>query len=190
MLCLDLTHIPKLHTPRLYLRELVDADGPALFELRSEPRVMRYIPKPLNTRTEEAYALIREFHLASRRGESIMWGITVQGAPKVVGYIGFWRFLPVHHRAELGYALHPDLWGQGLMSEAVAATLHHGFHGLGLHSVEATVSPDNQASIRVLERNGFVLEAHFKENFRHDGVFLDSLVYSHLAPSAGGSGGA
>lgn len=183
MLNPDLSRSPALVTPRMVLRELVEADAPAIFRLRSEPRVMRYIPKPLSTRTEEAHALIREFQLAARRNESIMWGITRSGQGQVEGYIGFWRFLLEHHRAELGYALHPDLWGQGLMSEAVAAVLDHGFRVLRLHSVEACVTPGNDASIRVLQRNGFVQEAHFRENFRHEGVFVDSLVYSCLAPA-------
>ncbi|MEO7080383.1 MAG: GNAT family N-acetyltransferase [Flavobacteriales bacterium] len=182
MLRLDLTHIPKLSTPRLILRELVDSDAPAVFQLRSNPEVMRFIPKPLNTHTDEARLMVREFHQAALRNESIMWGITVNGSNKVMGYIGFWRILKEYHRAEIGYALHPDLWGQGLMSEAVAATVDHGFQVLGLHSVEASVRPDNPSSIQVLERNGFVKEGYFKENIRAHGVFVDSVIYSRLTP--------
>lgn len=182
MLHLDLTHIPALATPRLTLRELVEQDAPAIFELRSNPEVMRFIPKPLNSRIEESLHMIRDFHHAAIRSDSILWGITVKGSEKVLGYIGFWRILKEHHRAELGYALHPGLWGQGLMHEAVTAAVHHGFHVLGLHSVEATVTPDNTASIHVLERAGFVREGCFKENFLSNGVFLDSVVYSLITP--------
>ena len=102
-----------------------------------------------------------------------------------MGYIGFWRIMKEHHRAEIGYALHPDLWGQGLMSEAVAATLHYGFQKMKLHSVEAGVKPDNTASIHVLERSGFILEGHFKQNYCLNGVFVDSMVYSLLTPLMG-----
>ncbi|MGB6048652.1 MAG: GNAT family N-acetyltransferase, partial [Flavobacteriales bacterium] len=169
MLRLDLTHIPKLSTPRLILRELVDEDAPALFELRSNPAVMRFIPKPLNTSTDESRLMVREFRQASQRSEAIMWGITVKGSKQVMGYIGFWRIIKEHHRAEIGYALHPDLWGQGLMSESLSAVMDHGFRKMRLHSVEAAVTPDNLSSIHVLERNGFVKEGHFKENFRAHG---------------------
>ena len=182
MLRLDLTHIPKLSTARLILRELVDEDTAAIFQLRSNPEVMRFIPKPLNTHTDEAWLMIREFHLASLRNESIMWGITVKGSNMVMGYIGFWRIMKEYHRAEIGYALHPDLWGQGLMSEAVAATMEYGFQEMGLHSVEASVRPDNPSSIQVLERNNFVKEGHFKENIRAHGMFVDSVIYSRLSP--------
>ncbi len=182
MLRLDFSHIPVITTPRLVLRALVEKDAPAIFELRSDPAVMRYIPKPLNSRIEESLEMIRDFHEAAAKGDSILWGITVKGSRKVHGYIGFWRILKEHHRAEIGYALHYDLWGQGLMSEAVAATLKHGFRVIGLHSVEASVTPENTASIHVLERNGFTKEGYFKENFRSRGMFMDSVVYSLINP--------
>lgn len=187
MLHPDFTQIPELSTPRTVLRELTKSDATAIHELRSDAAVMQFIPKPLTVRVEEAARMIQSFHLAARQGDSILWGLTVKGSVKVMGYIGFWRILKAHHRAEIGYALHPDLWGQGLMSEAVAATLCHGFREIGLHSVEAAVAPENVASIHVLERNGFVLEGHFKENFRANGVFMDSLVYSLLDPEKSGT---
>lgn len=182
MLRLDLTHIPELTTPRLLLRELAGSDAADIFRLRADPAVMRFIPKPLATRTEDAVKMIRDFHNAALQGDSILWGITVKGSANVMGYIGFWRIMKEHHRAEIGYALHPDLWGQGLMSEAVVATLHYGFHRMKLHSVEAGVKPDNTASIHVLERNGFIREGYFKENYCLNGVFVDSMVYSLLNP--------
>ncbi len=68
------------------------------------------------------------------------------------------------------------------MSEALKAVLDYGFNTMGLHSVEAIASPLNNASIKILERNGFVREAYFKENFLWEGQYLDSVVYSLLAP--------
>jgi len=51
---------------------------------------------------------------------------------------------------------------------------------LHFHSIEAFVNPENDASILLLEKNGFVKEAHFKENFYFEGAFLDTGVYSLL----------
>lgn len=182
MLRTDFTRIPELTTSRLLLRGLKEPDAPEILRLRSDPAVMRFIPKPLATRKEEALMMVHDLHNAALHGDSILWGITVKGSDKVMGYIGFWRILKEHHRAEIGYALHPDLWGQGLMTEALKAILHYGFHSMRLHSVEAGVKPDNTASIQVLVRNGFALEGHFKENYRVNGVFVDSMVYSLLTP--------
>ncbi|MCC6838899.1 MAG: GNAT family N-acetyltransferase [Flavobacteriales bacterium] len=178
MLRTDFKRIPRLSTPRLELRAMQDDDAGDVFQLRASPAVMRHIPKPIGTRTAEGLELVREFRNAAAAGNAIMWAITVKGSRRLLGYIGFWRILKEHHRAEIGYALHPDLWGQGLMSEAVAAVLEHGFRKIGLHSVEAAVTPDNTASIRVLEHNGFVLEGHLKENILVNGIFRDTLVYT------------
>jgi ribosomal-protein-alanine N-acetyltransferase len=50
-----------------------------------------------------------------------------------------------------------------------------------LHSVEANVNPANNSSIKLLKKNKFVKEAHYKENYFYDGKFLDSAVYSLLS---------
>jgi ribosomal-protein-alanine N-acetyltransferase len=173
--------IPTLATTRLVLRELRESDAPAIFRLRSDPRVMRFIPKPLSTESAEAVQMVREFHQAAGKGDAVMWAITVKGTDALVGYIGYWRIIAAHHRAEIGYALLPDLWGQGLIGEALEAALDHGFRVMGLHSVEANVTPGNTASIHVLERSGFLREGHFRENFLHGGTFIDTIVYSKLS---------
>jgi ribosomal-protein-alanine N-acetyltransferase len=49
-----------------------------------------------------------------------------------------------------------------------------------LHSIEAHVNPNNIASIKLLEKNGFIREAYFKEDYFYDGKFLDTAVYSLL----------
>jgi ribosomal-protein-alanine N-acetyltransferase len=101
---------------------------------------------------------------------------------KLIGNIGIWRIEKEHHRAEIGYALHPSHQGKGIMQEALKAVLDYGFHMMKLHSMEANVNPDNAASIKLLERANFVREAYFKENYFFDGKYLDSAIYSLIRP--------
>jgi ribosomal-protein-alanine N-acetyltransferase len=180
----SLPSFPVLATSRLSLREPVTADAAALFRLRSDPRVMHHIPKPLFSKSDEAVALLRDFQRAFTAHEAIMWSIVVNGSGKMRGIVGFWRIMAEHHRAEIGYLLDPDLWGHGVMREAVAAVLEFGFEGLRLHSVEAAIHPDNDPSMRVLEQNGFVREGYLKENIRANGVFVDTAIYSRHATFA------
>jgi ribosomal-protein-alanine N-acetyltransferase len=56
--------------------------------------------------------------------------------------------------------------------------LKYGFEVLKLHSIEANVNPENIASIKLLEKNNFVREAYFRENYFYNGKFLDSAIYS------------
>lgn len=182
VLHLDLPSFPVLATPRLSLRALTMADAAALFRLRSDPRVMHHIPKPLFFKSDEAVGLLRDFQRAYEAHEAIMWAITVQGSAEASGIVGYWRIMAEHHRAEIGYFLDPDLWGQGLMTEAVKAVLDFGFGPVGLHSVEAATHPSNISSMHVLEHTGFVREGYFKENIRANGEFVDSVVYSRHEP--------
>ena len=87
-----------------------------------------------------------------------------------------------NYRAELGYLLHPSHQQKGLMQEAVVAVLLYGFSAIKLHSVEANINPANVASKKLLEKNGFVQEAYFKENFYYNGRFMDAAIYAFLTP--------
>jgi ribosomal-protein-alanine N-acetyltransferase len=182
MLSLDFSPFPELETARLYLKQMTPGDAPALFELRSNPRVMQYIDRPLATKVDDASALIQLVIGMLEKNDAITWGIFSKEEPALKGTIGFWRIQKEHYRAEIGYLLHPQLQGRGLMQEAITAVLHYGFSTMKLHSVEANIKPGNIASEKLLLRNGFVQEGYFRENYFYNGVFGDSQVFSLLAP--------
>ncbi len=92
-----------------------------------------------------------------------------------------------HRYAELGYALAHDHWGKGYVSEAIGAVVPFGFNTLGFRRVEAITRPENVGSIRVLEKNGFVREAHLRENIFWNGTFHDSLYFGRLDDGRGRS---
>ena len=112
--------------------------------------------------------------------EGINWAITLKDNPKLIGVIGHYRIKPEHYRAEIGYMLLPEYHGKGIVSEAVKEAVNYGFQVMKLHSIEAIIDPDNHASAKVLEKNGFIKEAHLKENEFFNGRFLDSVIYSIL----------
>ncbi len=182
MLELDLSTFPVLGTKRLLMRQFTLEDALVMHALRSDPRTMEHIGRPRSTNVADAEALIERTEADRMNNAGISWAITLRDAPGLIGTIGFYRLKPEHHRGEVGYLLSPDHWGQGLMSEALQAAVACGFERFGFHSIEAVTDPRNTRSRTLLERNGFVLEGLFKENFLHDGVFLDSAVYSRLAP--------
>jgi ribosomal-protein-alanine N-acetyltransferase len=182
MLELDFSPFPVLRTPRLLLRAIMPADAPALFVLRSDPRVMQHIGRPLAKTVEDAESLLQLIHADFENRTGITWALTRHGDPQLVGTIGFWQIAAEHHRAELGYMLHPDLWGQGITREAATAVIDHGFTAMQLHRIEACVDPANKASIALLESLGFAREAHLVQNFLFEGVFLDTLMYARLNP--------
>ena len=181
MLSIHLPIFPVLTTERMVLRELRRSDAEQVFALRSDPLVMQHVPRPLAATTEDALALIDLITSMVAANDAVQWAITVKGDDTFLGLIGFWRMEKEHHLAELGYMLAHEHWGKGYISEAIGALIPFGFNTLGFHRIEAITRPENAASIRALEKNGFVREAHFKENIFWNGSFHDSLHFGRLA---------
>jgi ribosomal-protein-alanine N-acetyltransferase len=182
MLTLNFSPFPELMTERLHLKQMTPEDAPALFEMRSDKQVMKYIGRPLAQTVDDAMALIQLVTDMLQTNEAITWGIYLKEGSLLKGTIGFWRIQKEHYRAEIGYLLHPSLQGKGLMQEALQPVLQYGFEVMKLHSIEANISPANVASIKLVEKNGFSREAYFKENYFHNGEFLDTVIYSLLTP--------
>src|SRR5690606_938234 len=64
--------------------------------------------------------------------------------------------------AELGYWLAEPFWGQGIISKAIQEMIQYGFAKLPIQRIFARPFGSNLASQRVLEKNGFILEARIK----------------------------
>jgi ribosomal-protein-alanine N-acetyltransferase len=169
---------PNLETERLLLRRVNNNDVNEIFVLRSDTEIMKYIPRPLVKNKEEALEHIATINTKIDSNEGINWGITIKGNNTLIGIIGFYRIEIENYRAEIGYILHPNHSGKGIVSEAVKKLLEYGFNTMKLHSTIGVISPENYASAKVLEKNGFIKEAYFKENQYFEGRFLDSAVYS------------
>lgn len=180
MLTPNFTPFPSLFTERLLLRKIESADAKDLYILRSDERMMKYLDRPRAQSIVDAENLIQLFEDNRIKNEGINWGITLKDNSRLLGNICFWNMQLVNERSEIGYLLHADFHRMGIMHEAMCAVLNYGFNELKLHSVEATVNPENTASIKLLEKNNFVREAYFKENYFYNGQFLDSAIYSLL----------
>ncbi|NUY82291.1 GNAT family N-acetyltransferase [Flavobacterium sp. MAH-1] len=183
MLTYDFSDFPILETERLILRRLRDSDVKEVFELRSDPETMKYIPRPLAKNHEDALNHIAIINKAIDKNEGINWAVTMKGDDTLIGIMGFYRTKFEHYRSEIGYMIHPTHNGKGFVSEALRRLVAYGFSDMGLHSIEAVIDPDNIGSERVLQKNGFVKEAHFRESEFYEGKFLDAVYYSILNTS-------
>jgi ribosomal-protein-alanine N-acetyltransferase len=182
MLEFNFTPFPVIETERLLLRRITSDDVNEVFELRSNPETMKYIPRPLAKNTEDALTHISMIEDKIVANEGINWGITLKGNPKLLGIIGYYRMQPENYRAEIGYILLPEFHGRGIITEVVTRLIDYGFKDLKLHSIEAIIDPENIASEKVLQKCGFVKEAHLKESDFYEGRFLDKVIYSLLEP--------
>lgn len=180
MLTINFHPFQNLQTERLLLRRLTNNDVEEVFALRSNPEIMKYIPRPLLKTKDEALAHIAMMEEKIENNIGINWGITIEGSDKIIGIIGLYQIQPENHRAEIGYMSLPEYNGKGYISEAIKAVIEYGFEEMSLHSIEAVIDPDNIASEKVLQKNGFVKEAHILENELWEGKFWDTVIYSLL----------
>lgn len=171
---------PELESERLLFRSISSDDSKEIFLIRSDDEVMKYLDTNKHTSIEESINLIISIQESYKNKTGINWAIVEKETNSFAGYFGFWRIIPEHCRAEIGYALKPEFWGKGFMAETLNVMLKFGFQTLKLHSVEANVNPNNAASIKALEKTGFKKEAYFRENFLFNKEFLDSVIYSLL----------
>ena len=180
MLTVNFNPFHNLETERLILRRVDNNDVKEVLALRSNPETMKYIPRPLLKNDEDALAHIAMIDEKIESNEGINWAITIKGDPRLIGVIGHYRIQKENYRAEIGYMILPEYNGKGIVTEAVREAVKYGFEVMKLHSIEAVIEPGNLASAKVLERNGFIKEAHLKENEFYDGRFIDSVIYSLL----------
>lgn len=172
---------PVLETERLHLRALTLADAPEHFRIWSHPAVMAGHAVVAFPDVGESEEFIRRCARSFATRQGIRWAVTRRADGRLLGTCGYHTITLQHHRAEIGYELHPEHWGQGFMSEAVWAVLGHGFLDMGLHRVEATVDPDNAASASLLRRLGFTEEGYLRERFYDNGRFTHDWYFSMLA---------
>lgn len=183
MLSPNFSPFPQLTTERLILRRLTQEDAPEIFYFRSDPVILQYLGREPARNIEEVKPFIDTINANIDTNESILWGITLKESPaKLIGTICFWQLQKENYRSEIGYLLDPLHWKKGIMKEAINTVLEYGFSVMGLHSVEARLTPLNTASAAVLEATGFVREGYFKEDFFYKGKFEDTAVYSKLKP--------
>jgi len=180
MLDINFKPFPNLETERLNLRRIEKEDVNEIFALRSDVDIMKWIPRPLTKTKEEALEHIAVIDSKIENNEGINWAITFKKNPKLIGIIGLFRLIPEHYRSEIGYMLLPEYHGKGIVSEAINEVVNYGFQVMKLHSIEAIIGPENVASEKVLQKKGFIKEAHLKENEYYEGRFLDTVIYSLL----------
>ena len=145
---------PVISTARLTLRLPGRQDAPEIERLLADWDVVRFtaaIPYPYPPGA--ALTWLDEVAASPPEGEPI-WSIERRQDARFMGVIGLKR--PAPDMVEVGFWLGKPYWRQGYMTEAVRPVIDHAFEGLGVERVQATAVAENRASIRVLEKTGFV----------------------------------
>jgi ribosomal-protein-alanine N-acetyltransferase len=105
------------------------------------------------------------------------YAIEVDG--EAVGGIGLAIGADVHRLgAEIGYWLGEAVWGRGIATAVVRTLTPWAFATFGLERIFAGVFSSNPASMRVLEKCGYVREGVLRRAVIKDGRMLDQVLYA------------
>ena len=149
-----------LETQRLTLREFTEADVDNLYELNSDPEVMRYLSAGRPTPREVLRDEIIPFHLGVYKRLERLGTWAAQSAASGE-FLGWFHFRPGPDaditNIDLGYRLRRSAWNKGYATEGSRALIDMGFSGLGVERVFGHTMTVNAASRRVLEKCGLTL---------------------------------
>ena len=154
----------ELKTERLILRPLKETDVAAIYSLRTDDTVNKYIDRKKPTSFDEANEFINETIKGITDNKWIYWAITLKDNPKLIGTVCFWNFSETKNIAEIGFELNPEFHGQGIMNEVLKSVLDFGFKIIGLEIIEAFIHKDNIASRKLVVKNNFNLDTERRIN--------------------------
>ena len=165
-----------LRGERVDLHVVEEDDLPFLYEVVNDPRVWR----PLGASTPQTMGDEEEFYercIEGDREEHFL--VCDDGEP--VGIVGVSGIDPDGGLAEVGYFLDPAAHGRGYATAAVASLVEYAFDHRRLAKLYADAFADNEASRRVLEKNGFREEGRLRQHAFVDGERVDVVRYGLLA---------
>ena len=161
-----------LFTDRLHLRTAVAGDLQALFELRSDPEVSRYIKRPGPNNLEEVREFLDRIWKGVAEGRQAFWVISPRESRQLLGTICLWNFSGDRLEAEVGYDMMPAAQGNGYMTESLEAVLNFSFDVVQIRRLEAYTHADNMPSVRLLRRFGFKVDPDKKDADDADNVIF------------------
>ena len=171
--------MPVLKASRFLLRPYRKGDEASLQQAINDKEIARNIltiPYPY-TIGDARFWIRRVLKLAKQRKKTeIDFVIDIRG--EVAGSVSLFHI--DGHQAEVGYWLARKHWGQGLMTEAVLLATRYAFETLKLRRLYAYVFPPNKASIRVLEKCGFLYEGTLRKHVKKDGKLMDDRLYAKV----------
>lgn len=153
----------QMESQRLRYRPVTFADRKAFFAMAKDSTNTRFIFPPLESQEEANQKLVANFMLKPLG----CWGLAVKGQSDLAGILRLEHLDLDNGRAELGYFLHKDYWGQGLMTEAVKTLSFLAFQELGLRELVIICHEENLASAKVAEKSGFRLVKSYKGSDRY-----------------------
>jgi RimJ/RimL family protein N-acetyltransferase len=168
-------------TQGIHLSPLTMADEADLTAHLQDPDVSRHmllLPHPYTPELARKWIEHAAGDVA-RNGRQTIWAIR-EASGRMIGEIELHAGLPAReHVSDIGYWLAKPYWGRGIMTAVVKAMVEVAFGEFGVRRITAPIFALNIASARVLEKNGFLIEAPLlRRAYQRHGQFYDATLYA------------
>lgn len=172
--------IPTLKTERLVLRSFKDSDLDNVFKGLSNPDIIKYYGISFETK-ESAKEQMKWFADHEKNETGKWWAICLKGSGTFIGAGGLNDIERQHNKAEFGFWLLPEYWGNAFMGEAIPAILNFGFKELKLHRIEGFVESHNTNCKKALDKLDFTFEGTMRNAELKNDTYIDIEIYSKLS---------
>lgn len=168
-----------LKTDRLLLRPFEDSDIENVFRGLSDPNIIKYYGVSFDSleATKEQMAWFADLE---KDGTGMWFAVCSPDNKTFYGAGGLNDLSKEHKKAEIGFWLLTDFWGQGIMKEAMPLICDFGFDKLGLHRIEGFVEYENTNCKKVMSKLDFQHEGTMKDCEIKNGKFISLDIYSKI----------
>ncbi|MDA8793702.1 GNAT family N-acetyltransferase [Bacteriovoracaceae bacterium] len=155
-----------LRTKRMNFRELSLKDEDLIYDLDSDPEVMKYITLGVTSTREDIQIALKKTEelFQKHEGRFGYWAVIDSYTSE---FMGWFHFRPSKsdpdniQRIELGYRFKKKFWGQGFATEGSMAFIEYGFKNLKVSEIYAIALKDHTSSMRVMEKVGLKFVREF-----------------------------
>lgn len=149
---------PTIDCDDYILRPVYERDREQVLEIYSDEEALKYQASKAITCFEESDNMINGFKNGFEGKRFIRWCIADKRNDEMIGLLALHHIDKINNNAQIGYILRRELWNKGIMSSILKDFIEYLFEKGDLGKLEASIHPENQNSIKLAEKLGFVNE--------------------------------
>ena len=173
------TEFPIIKTKRLLLRQFVESDLERVFKGLSHPDIIKYYGVSYQT-LEDTKEQMTFFADLEKNETGIWWAVCSADNKTFYGAGGLNSLSKEHKKAEIGFWLISEFWGDGIMKEAMPLICNYGFNSLGLHRIEGLVETENKNCKKAMAKLDFQHEGTMKDCEIKNGAFISLDIFAKV----------
>lgn len=170
---------PEFETNRLRIVKYQTGFVNDAFQFYCDEETMRYAGPDIHKTISETETFVQSAIKSSEERTLLLWAVVDKISGKMMGDISLHPDYK-HKYASLGSILNKHFLHKGIMTEATYSILQYAFNEINLNRIEAQICTKHIASVKYVEKLGFINEGILRQNFMIDGKLYDSFMYALL----------